>query len=238
MREIYEKIEDGVNVSVEIDFDAASSKERNPWLFSVFIKYDAIDETKEGYEEFLETKESLIIAIEHEGNAKYVGSMIRDGWSEFYFYTSSSKEMNSMIPSILGTCGYTYESNVVKDKKWNLYETQLFPTQLQQHHMQSAKVIFLLEEEEDDISIKRSVEHYASFLTPTQKNKFINSLNLDGFSFKDDVSSEEFENGVAIVKEHAVTYEEVTKVVTELFEALKATQGFYEGWSTTLVSDI
>ena len=116
MREIYEKIEDGVNVSVEIDFDAASSKVSNPWLFSVFIKYDAIDETKEGYEEFLETKESLIIAIEYEGNAKYVGSMIRDGWSEFYFYTSSSKEMNSMIPSILGTCGYTYESNIVKDK--------------------------------------------------------------------------------------------------------------------------
>ena len=238
MREIYEKVEDSVKIYVEIDLDAASCKETNPWLFSVFIKYDSFDETKEGYEEFLETKESLIIAIEHEKKAKYVGSMVRDGWSELYFYSSSSKEMNSMVPSILGTCGYTYESNIVKDKKWNLYETQLFPTQLQQHNMQSAKIIFLLEEEGDELSVKRSVEHYASFFTPTQKNKFINSLNLEGFSFKDDISADEFENGVALVKEHAVTYEEVTKEVEKVFEALKGTQGFYEGWSTTLINDV
>ncbi len=164
--------------------------------------------------------------------------MIRDGWSELYFYANTSKEMNSMVPAILGSCGYTYESNVVKDKKWNLYETQLFPTQLEQHNMQSAKVVFLLEEEGEDLSIKRNVEHYASFTTPTQKNRFVNTLNIEGFSFKDDVSSEEFENGVAIVKEHAVTYEEVTKEVQKVFEALKETQGFYEGWSTTLVSDL
>ena len=238
MREIYEKIEDGVKVNVEIDLEASQYKATNPWLFSVFINYDGLDETKEGYEEFLETKESLIIAIEYEEKAKYVGSMIRDGWSEFYFYSSTSKELNTMVPAILQTCGYTYESNIVKDKKWNLYETQLFPTELQQHNMQSAKVIFLLEEEGDDLSVKRNVEHYVSFLTPTQKNKFINTLDIEGFSFKDDISSEEFEHAVALIKEHSVTYDEVTKVIAELYEYIKAEKAFYEGWSTILASDI
>lgn len=238
MREIFNRIEDDITVHIEIDMDANEHKEDNPWLFSVFIKYDGLDETKEGYEEFLETKESLIIAIEHEGNTKYVGSMVKDGWSEFYFYSNDSKELNSMVPSILKSSGYAYESNIVKDKKWNFYETQLFPTELEQHNIQSAKVIFLLEEEGDDVSVKRDVEHYVSFETPTQKNRFVNTLALDGFSFKDDISTEEFEHGVALLKVHSVNYEEVTKAVAELFEFVKTEKGFYEGWSTTLANEV
>ena len=235
MREVYTKEEDGLSIVVEIDLEAGKYKEGNPWLFSVFVKYEGLDQTTEAYEEFLETKESLIIAVEYEDKAKYVGSMIRDGWSEFYFYSSTSKELNSMVPSILKSCGYVYESNIVKDNKWSLYETQLFPTELQQHNMQSAKVIFLLEEENDNIEIPRVVEHYVSFLTPTQKNRFINTLDLEGFSFKDDISSEEFEHGVALIKEHAVTYDVVIKEVEKLFNFIKQEQGFYEGWSTTLI---
>jgi len=234
MREIFNRVEDNNPVLLEIEMDAGECKESNPWLFSVFVKYDGLDETKEGFEEFLDTKESLIIAVEYEGKAKYVGSMIKDGWSEFYFYASTSKELNSMVPSILSTLNYTYESNIVKDKKWNFYETQLFPTEIEQHNIQSAKVIFMLEEEGDDLSVKRSVEHYVSFQTPTQKNRFLNTLNIEGFSFKDDVSTEEFDQGVALVKEHTTAYEDVTKVIAELFESIKKDQGYYEGWSTTL----
>jgi len=236
MREVFKRVESDETNYIEIEMDASESKEENPWLFSVFVKYDASNEEASGYEEFLETKESLIIAVEYEGKAKYVGSMVKDGWSEFYFYASTSKELNSMVPSILKSSMYAYESNIVKDKKWNFYETQLFPTELEQHNIQSEKVIFMLEEEGDDLVSQRGVEHYISFATPTQKNRFLNTLNVEGFSFKDDVSSEEFEHGVALIKEHNVTYSEVTKVIAELFESIKKEQGYYEGWSTTLVT--
>jgi uncharacterized protein (TIGR01619 family) len=237
MREVFTRVEDKTPINIEIEFDIGDSKKSNPWLFSVFVKYNSLDESLDGYEEFLETKESLIIAVEYEGNALYVGSMVKDGWSEFYFYSNTSKELNSLIPSILKNSGYTYESNIVKDKKWNFYETQLFPTELEQHNIQTAKVIFLLEEEGDNLSAIREVEHYVSFLTPTQKNRFINTLDIEGFSFKDEISSEEFEHGIALVKEHAVTYEEVSSEVAKLFEAIKAENGFYEGWSTTLTNE-
>ncbi|MCD6173746.1 MAG: DUF695 domain-containing protein, partial [Sulfurimonas sp.] len=64
----------------------------------------------------------------------------------------------------------------------------------------------------------------------------INTLEIDGFSFKDDISSDEFEHGVALVKKHAVSEEEVKKVIDELFLKVKEEQGFYEGWSTTLIN--
>lgn len=237
MREIFKKIEDGNILSIEIEMDAPEYKEEYSWLFSVFIKYDGLDESLEGYEEFLETKESLIIAIEYEDKAKYIGTRIVDGWSEFYFCASSAKEVNALVTAMLKDTGYVYESNIIKDKKWNFYETQLFPTELELAHIQSEKIIFLLEEEGEDLEIKRDVEHYISFTTPTQKNRFLNTLSLDGFSFKDDLSSDEFEHGVALVKNHAVTEEVVQKTVDELFRVIKESQGFYEGWSTTLVNE-
>lgn len=235
MREIFNRVEDNSEVVIEVNIEATDAKEMNPWLFSTFVKYDNLDETKEGYEEFLETKESLIIALEHQDRAIYVGTRVIDGWNEFYFYAYDSKKLDSIVSKILTPSNYVYESNVVRDTKWDFYETQLFPTELEFCHIQSAKIIFLLEEEDEDLTIQRDVEHYVSFETPTQKNRFINTLDIEGFIFKDEISSEEFEHGVALVKKHAVIEKEVKKVVDELFAKVKENNGYYEGWSTTLV---
>lgn len=237
MREIFNKIQDQQPLWIEIEVDANQYKEQYSWLFSVFVKYDSIDKDSIEYERFLEIKESLIIAIEYEDKAKYIGSRIMDGWTEFYFCASSSKELNVLVTDMLKDTGFVFESNIIKDRKWNFYETVLFPTELEQVHMQSEKIIFLLEEEGEDLEICRNVEHYASFITPTQKDKFLDTLELEGFSFKDDISSEEFENGVALVNNHSVTSQSVKKVVDMLFLKIKEQNGYYEGWSTTLIAD-
>jgi regulator of RNase E activity RraB len=234
MREIFSRLEDGSLISIEAETEAHEYKGENPWLFSVFIKYDAVNQSEDKYEEFLETKESLIIALEHNQSAHYAGSRIVDGWSEFYFYASSSKELSSIVSAILAPANYVYESNVVKDTKWSFYELQLCPTELESHHLQSAQIIFLLEEEGDDISVAREVEHYAVFDTSTQKNRFVNSALELGFSFKDDIATDEYEHGVALVKIHMPSEEEVKKNVETLFALIKKERGFYEGWSTTL----
>jgi len=228
MREVYNNI--------EFEDESLEYKSKFPWLFSVFIKYDALDKAQQNYEEFLETKESLIIAIEYEQNAKYVGSRIVDGWSELYFYTSMSKGFNSTVSTMLSPSNYIYESNIVRDTKWNFYETQLLPSELDSHHIVSAKIAFLLSEEGNNEDAVREVEHYAVFDTDTQKERFLKTALEAGFSYKDDISTEEYEHGVALLKEHNITDEEVKKVVTELYELIKKEHGFYEGWSTTLVS--
>ena len=237
MREIFKRAEDDSEVVIEVNIEAEEAKDMNPWLLSIFVKYEGLGETEIGYEEFLETKEALIISLEHQDRAIYVGSRVVDGWSEFYFYSYDSKNLDSIVKKILTPSNYVYESNIVRDTKWGFYETRLFPTELELCHIQSAKIIFLLQEEDEDLTVLRDVEHYVSFETPTQKNRFINTLDIDGFSFKDDISSEEFEHGVALVKNHAVSEKEVEKVVNELFAVVKENNGYYEGWSTTLVKE-
>lgn len=238
MREFFKRVdENGEEVYIESDMSAYGYSERYSWLFSVFIKFDASANSKESFEEFLETKESLIIAVEHEGVAKYVGSRVVDGWNELYFYAQDSKSLNAIVSKMLTNSGYVYESSVVKDTKWDFHYKHLVPTELESAHLQSAKIIFLLEEEGDDLSVPRVVEHYVSFATPTQKERFLTQLPFDGFEYKDEISSEDFENGLALVKEHSVLESEVKNEVEALFEAVKKEQGYYEGWSTTLAND-
>ncbi len=235
MRDFFKRVdEEGNEIYIESDTSAYGYSERYSWLFSVFIKFDDKKNSKEQFEEFLETKEALIIAIEHEGNAKYVGSRIVDGWNELYFYAEDSKSLNPLVSKMLSESGYVYESSVVKDSKWDFHYKNLVPSELEAAHIQSEKIVFLLQEEGDDITIPRVVEHYVSFATPTQKERFLETLSLEGFQFKDEISSEDFENGVALVKNHALDEEEIKRVVEDLFEAVKKEQGYYEGWSTTL----
>jgi len=234
MREIFKRVQDSCEMIIETNLKAIDSKDMNPWLFSVFLKQDAT--TNERYEEFLETKESLIIALGHIDRAVFVGSRLYNSWAEFYFYAMDSKKLDAITSGILTPSSYVYESNVVRDTKWNFYEKELYPSELEFCHIESDKIIFMLEEEDDDLSIKRDVEHYLSFDTPSQKDRFLGNLNIEGVKFKDEISSDEFDNGIALLKVHAPTQKEVSEVVNELYAKVKEYGGYYEGWSTTLVT--
>ena len=235
MREFFTRIEDNQEVVIESDLNAYAYSKKYSWLLSVFIKCDTCNDDKEGFEEFLETKEALIIALEYDEKAKYVGSRVVDGWVELYFYANTSKGLDSVVKKILQPSAYVYESSIVKDSKWDFHYKNLTPSELELCHIQSDKIIFMLEDEEDDLTIARDVEHYISFDTATQKERFLQNFSVEGFLFKDEISSDEFENGIALVKHHKVTKEAVQKVVEELFHILKKEHGYYEGWSTTLI---
>ena len=234
MREIFKRVQDSCEMIIETNLEALNAKDMSPWLFSVFLKQDASSDEK--YEEFLETKESLIIALELQDRATFVGSRLFDGWIELYFYAMDSKKLDAIASKILTPSSYVYESNVVRDTKWNFYEKELYPSELEFCHIESDKIIFMLEEEDDDLSIKRDVEHYLSFETPSQKDRFLDNLNIEGMKFKDEISSDEFDNGIALLKVHAPTQKEVSQVINEIYAKVKEYGGYYEGWSTTLAT--
>lgn len=237
MREIFQRIEENNIVSIEVNIHSFAYSNVNPWLLSVFVKFDVLSETHESYEELLETKESLIIALEHNEVSKYVGSRMIDGWCELYFYAQESKSLDALTANILSSTSYVYESSIVRDSKWDFHYKNLKPSELELCHIESEKIIFLLKEEGDTLETSREVEHYISFELPTQKNRFVNTLELDGFTIKDDIATDEFEHGVALVKEHAVTSDVMKSMIEILFVQVKKAGGYYEGWSTTLVED-
>ncbi len=238
MREFFTREEENNLVHLEVEMDAFAYRSDYPWLFSLFIKFDASDKSSGDLEEFFENREALIIALEHKDRAKYVGMRSVDGWSELYFYANDSKELDAIATTILSSTPYIYENSVVRDTKWDFHHKNLKPTELELCHIESQKIISMLEEEGDDLASIRPVEHYISFELPTQKDRFINTLNIDGYTLKDEISSEEFEHGIALLKKHDVQSTTLYEEVSRLFSAIKKAQGYYEGWSTVLASEV
>ena len=134
MRETFSRLEDGEVVDIEVFLDAKVYKEDSPWIFSVFIKFDSLNDD---LEVFFETKESLIIALEHEDRAHYVGNRLVGQWSELYFYASDSKKLDAITSKILQPSAYIYESNAARDKDWQFFDLNIFPTDLELCLMQS-----------------------------------------------------------------------------------------------------
>ena len=98
---LFTRIEDNLIVRIEVNLEAKEYKELNPYILSVFIKYDALNEKNDGLEEFFEIKESLIIALELDKTTVYVGNRLVGEWSEIYFYSQESKGLETKVAQIL-----------------------------------------------------------------------------------------------------------------------------------------
>lgn len=223
MIEQYMDTNEGFSIEVELDID--EDVQTYPWLFSLFIESKLDEDTKKEIIDILETKPFV----------KYVGNRFIDGWSELYFYSMNSKNIQKDIDAYLKERSFKFESGVVKDTKWEFYRGNLQPSELEFFMIESQKIVDMLVEEGDDITKEREVEHYVMFDTQTQMQRFIESLGSIGFEFKDEISNDECEYGAAVVKSHDLQYKTLQKNIEELNELAKKEHGFYELWSTTLV---
>ncbi|MBA1437949.1 MAG: DUF695 domain-containing protein [Epsilonproteobacteria bacterium] len=225
-KEKFERVEDGNKVKIEVVLNAYAYSQKYSWLLSIFVK-----------SEFFDTKESIVTLLELDEFSKYVGTRIVDGWSELYFYAQESKSLTKKIHPLLSSLQYPYETNVTKDNKWEFFHNYLYPSELEWHHIKSEHIITMLLEEGDDVTKERPVEHYVYFDTPTQKEKFMKQLPFEGFIFKDEIELEEFDNGIALEKIHAVDKHSVALHVEQIYEKVIQECGYYEGWSTVLADE-
>lgn len=241
MREFYTKVEEGVLAKIEVELEAEQMAEQiafYPWLYTVFIKLknpqpDGL--ATEDEEEFLsECKERLDLRLQENKKALYVGSKITDGWYELYFYLQDPKGIENKTKDILNAFAYPFESNAVKDKKWNLYETTLYPNLVHAHHIQTRQIIAELLEEGDDIAVSREVEHYLLFQTSSLREKLLevlesHNLTCKGVFERDD---EEFVYGVTIALMQNLDAKAMDHFTDKLIALAAEYHAHYEGWST------
>ncbi|WP_373071150.1 DUF695 domain-containing protein [Sulfurimonas sp.] len=225
MIEKYININEDFSVEVELDID--EDVQTYPWLFSLFIESELEDKTKE----------EIIDIVEKKPFVKYVGMRFIDGWSELYFYSLNSKNIQKDVNSYLQKNSYKFEGGVVKDTKWEFYQGNLEPSELEFFMIESQKIVNMLTEEGDDITKEREVEHYVMFDTASQMQRFVENSKEFGFELKDEISSEECEYGVAMSRVHNLEYATLSENIKILSELAKKEHGFYELWSTTLAQE-
>jgi regulator of RNase E activity RraB len=217
---------------IEVNLGDIRNDNNLEYLVSVFIKFNALHEDIEEVEEFLNFKEELIEKLAD--TAVYIGMRVIDGWSEFYFYSKDSKGIEQKVASIFSGSGYVYETSITKDNKWDFYYKNLFPSDLEMYLIYSKKIVLQMMAEGDNLIAPREVEHYVSFDTASQKERFVKNVEKIGFRYKDDIDNKELAHAVAITKEHALDQDSLQTTISELLKLVKQDHGRYELWSSTI----
>lgn len=235
MIEFYELNDsDSGDSRIEVDLslmDESPDLER-PWLLWLFVKVsDGTDK------EFVAFRDDLIQTLEAQMEARYAGTVTKEGWSELYFYASTSKKFENLTSETMSRhTPYTYERGSFKDTKWEMYLEKLYPEPYALITIQNRETIAALVDAGDDLTLSREVEHYLFFQTPTALERFANSMIEQGYAMKEHLTNDESEYsyGVTLSKNECITPKQVEESTSLLFELVMQEHGIYEGWSTVL----
>ncbi len=218
-------IESFYRYGVLVEFNSALEQDSEfGYLYSLFVKLRSEDEF--AYEQFLDTKEALIATLDE---LLYAGSRLDDGWCEIYFYAQDTKGLDKQVATFLRG-EYAYESSSTKDAKWDFWYKNLLPNELEFLYMEAKKIVDDLLSEGDELESVREVEHYATFDTPTQMERFVANASKVGFRLKDELDIDGY--GVAVVREHSLL--DLNSYIETLYELAKKEHGNYELFSTVL----
>lgn len=234
MVEFYELLDDDnvpYRCDVELDLLDEAPQEERPSLLWLFIKADTDNSTLEPF------SDDLISTLQESLDAVFAGRVIKDGWSEFYFYAPQAKRFENVSSDVMNKHGgFVYERGVSKDTKWEMYLDNLYPDPYGILSIQNRHTIAALLEAGDDLSILREVEHYLFFQTKTSMERAVAQLASHGYEIKEYVNDDEsdYAYGAVLIKIESITPEVISDITTSLYESAIQEHGIYEGWSTTM----
>jgi len=219
---------EGNSESIELDLNIYHHLPEHfeNYLLWLFIKSDTITDVEE----------TIIERLKKSHKAIPIAKKEVDGWSELYFYAPREKGFTIAVDDILKSRHYIYEAGSYRDDKFKVYLENLYPTELEFHQIESRHIIETLAAEGDDVTQPREVEHYMFFHTDANRERFNASIEMLGFTIKENFYDDEAEYsyGVIATKEHDVTLERVQNEIADLLEKIYVEHGYYKGWSTTL----
>lgn len=223
--------EEGGRVGVHDFYPDENIYEEKYILVYTFIKFEGDDE------ELLIIEQKLLDALT-KLKLDYVGWQLNEGWLEFYYYAEIAKGFENAVNSALKP-QYQFEVGNRKDKKHETYFKMLMPNTQEYHNIQSEEIINDLEEAGDDLSLEHRIEYHAMFQTSSQRQRFLESIQDDGFSFLNDFLDEKAEDdfvyGVVFTKLSKVDVETLNEQTTMIFPSIEREHGRYEGWGTNAV---
>jgi len=225
---LYYTDEDGAKVFVQDFYPEENIYEDKHTLLYVFVKFDGDDE------ELLTIEQSILKSTERL-DLDYVGWRLFEGWGEFYFYAESGKGFENALSEALKP-KYQYESGNRRDKKYETYKKLLLPNEVEYNRVQSEAIIGELEEAGDDLDAEHRIEHHAVFMTQSQRKRFIEEMQEEGFAFLqeylDEKAEDDFVYGVVFTKLSALSLEIIEEQNAASFPLIKQGQGSYEEGGT------
>jgi len=184
-------------------------------------------------------EDALTKAVKEATEAELVGRITTAGRREFYFYEPQTDRFEEAVASALkGFPDYEFDSGTKEDAEWSLYLNVLYPSPEEQQRIKNLHVIEVLEKQGDPLKTPRPVSHWAYFISPQDRNKFIAKAVKAGFKVADESKSDdpkaEHPYGVTLERIDRVDWNSINEATLELFRLAQEVSGDYDGWETSV----
>jgi uncharacterized protein (TIGR01619 family) len=176
--------------------------------------------------------------ITNQHNAIYVGRLTSDGKRVLYFYFGDTSDYDKTVTqAMLKYPNYEFDIGSKEDAEWDGYLNFLYPLPIQYQTIMNDRVIRGLEQDGDNLTKERMVDHFIIFKTENDRENYISKIKKENFEVIDSYQNEEEGYVLHIGRVDKVDYQSVDDYVLYLWELASKHNGSYDGWGCTLEKD-
>lgn len=180
-------------------------------------------------EQLFAIEEQLELAVGDAG--MFVGAVTENSKRHLFYYVRESFDV-AVLESFVQS-----PPERKHDPAWADFTEWLVPSDSDRQINSDLHLIHILEEEGDDLSAVRPVDHFLYFDDKSDRDEVAISLSAQGeadLETSDDPESDS-PYGIQFVREHALEPPEIFEHTLALVELASEHNGYYDGWETPLV---
>lgn len=185
--------------------------------------------SNEEFDALIAIEDELAGALQAGGAAIYAGRCTTSGNRDFYFYTDAPSACADRAAEVMADhAAYQYVLGHRPDPAWTVYFDFLYPGPQDLQRIFNRRVVALLQENGDEISQPRWIDHRAYLPGRAAAETLLADLSTQGFSIVTD--PEDSAERIAVDFKRIDQPDAIDAVVLPLVTMITALGGSYDGW--------
>ncbi len=236
--------EDAASYFLNFALHEIAPLEQFPDICSIKIRMnqsreDGLSSNKE-FEELLKLEDTLIPELIQKHHVIYAGRLSHQHHRTFYLYCSASSEMPQTIASIMQQFPqYNYQFDIEQDTHWSIYFDTIYPDEITLQYIQNEQVVQQLQQQGDDLTLARTVEHWIYFANTEDMQHFILAVQALNFEvvYQEKIDEPtDYPYELQIAREDNVDLDSVNVYTIELWQLAQQCHADYDGWETQVMT--
>ena len=164
-------------------------------------------------------------------NAIYAGRLTSNGERLLYYYMKNTDNYKENLHQVnLEYPDYEFGYYDENDKDWNTYFDFLYPSPEQHQMMMNRRVIHNLEEQGDNPSVERMVDHWIYFKKESDMENYISEVSKQNFQVIDKEKREKDNYQLHLGRLDKADIDSINDCTLYLWELAGKHNGDYDGW--------
>jgi len=183
-------------------------------------------------------EDALVDSVKNQHNAIFAGRLTSDGMRQLYFYFGDTAGYEKTIARSMSKYpDYEFDFGTKEDAEWDGYINFLYPEPSQYQMIMNGRVVMNLEQDGDNLTKERMVDHWIYFETENDMQNYISEIEKQNFKVIGSRQNEDNTYVLHVGRVDKADYHSVNDYVLYLWELASEHNGEYNGWGCPIQKD-